>query len=101
MEVFQCALPLAVTESVILFHEVVIYIFSAGDDQPHSVTSACCCSTILSEKMAGSLISAKQKAEIKEEAVNNIPESRVVLFMKIIWEKIKKKAIAKCLYTEK
>jgi hypothetical protein len=87
MEVFQCALPLAATESVTLFHEVVIYIFSAGDDQPHSVTSACCCSTILSENMAGSLISPRQKAEMNKEADNNMAGSRVVLFMKIFFWK--------------
>jgi hypothetical protein len=41
--------------------------------------------------MAGSLISPRQKAEMNKEADNNTAGSRVVLFMKIFLEKIKKK----------
>jgi len=45
----------------------------------------------LSENIAGSLISPRQKAEMKKETDNNIAGSRVVLFMKKFLEKIKKK----------
>jgi hypothetical protein len=39
--------------------------------------------------MAGSLISPRQKAEMKKDADNNIAGSRVVFFMKIFFGKDK------------
>src|SRR5204862_6941556 len=54
----QFAFLVAYVESTLLFHEVVITIFSWGPAQPHSLTLDCCCRTMLLLMIFGNLISA-------------------------------------------
>src|SRR5688500_19685984 len=44
--IFQLASPVAITESIVLLHDTLTNIFSAGSAQPQSVAVDCCCKTI-------------------------------------------------------